>query len=77
MPQVVLKNISREKAVELAPSIANAVAHTIRVPLDYIVVEHSETEAGKGITIPLWHGSIGKSARQKCRSRLRTHSLNF
>ena len=48
MPQVVLKNISREKAVELAPSIANAVAHTIRVPLDYIVVEHSETEFFRG-----------------------------
>lgn len=48
MPQVVLKNVSREKAVELAPGIAKAVAETIRIPLDHIVVEHSETEFFRG-----------------------------
>lgn len=48
MPQVVLKNVSKESATQLAPSIAKAVAQTISVPLDYIVVEHSETEFFRG-----------------------------
>ena len=48
MPQVVLKNVSREKAARLAPSVAKAVADIIGVPIEHIVVEHSETEFFRG-----------------------------
>ena len=48
MPQVVLKNVSREKAVQLAPSIAKTVSEIINVPIEHIVVEHSETEFFRG-----------------------------
>ena len=48
MPQVVLKNISRESAARLAPGVAEAVSRTIGLPIDHIVVEHSETEFFRG-----------------------------
>ena len=43
MPQVVVKNLSREEVARLASPIAQAVAGPIGVPLDYIVVEHADT----------------------------------
>ena len=48
MPQVVLKNVSREKAAQLAPGVAKAVADIINVPIEHIVVEHSDTEFFRG-----------------------------
>ena len=48
MPQVILKNISRESAAQLAPSVAEAVSRAIALPMNHIVVEHSETEFFRG-----------------------------
>ena len=48
MPQVVLKNVSREAAAQLAPGVAEAVSRAIGLPIDHIVVEHSETEFFRG-----------------------------
>lgn len=43
MPQVVLKNVSREDYERLSKEIAECVAQIIEVPIEHIVVEHSET----------------------------------
>ena len=43
MPQVVIKNLTREDTARLAPAIARAVSEPIGVPMDWIVVEHADT----------------------------------
>ena len=48
MPKVVLKNVSKDAAAQLAPSIAEAVSRTTSVSIDHIVVEHSEPEFFRG-----------------------------
>lgn len=48
MPQVVMKNLSREDTARLAPAIAKTVAEPIEVPPEWIVVEHADTAFFRG-----------------------------
>ena len=48
MPQVVLKNVSKQHFENLAGIIAEKIAEVIEVPSEHIVVEYSETSFIRG-----------------------------
>lgn len=48
MPQIVVKNVSRDKTALLAPALAEKVVQIIQVPKEHIVVEYSQSEFFRG-----------------------------
>lgn len=48
MPQIIVKNVEKEKLKVLAPDIAKAVADIIGVPQQHIVVEHNDVTFFRG-----------------------------